>query len=253
MTAHPSSGPVPAPADGDDLTGFRPASARALLRARRWLMGLALLLLLVPVGAGLADRDGSGGPEELAARGVDQAEVRAQAIMLVLSAACGENARCGSGFVLEVDDEVVVVTNRHVVEGACSTTVQPLGASTEVAVGEVRVASDLDVAVLVLDEAADRSPLVVSGDVMLGQPIRVVGFPGARAAVLPGYVQRIEPTRLVLAIRADQGASGSPVIDAAGEVVGQLYARLDEECCVAMPIADVLDAARDATSVATCP
>ena len=252
MTVHSRSGPVPASEDGDDLRGFRPSSARALLRARRWLVGLTLVLLLVPVGAWFVDRDG-GGPEAQAAGGVDQEEVRTQAVMLVLSAACGENARCGSGFALEVDDEVVVVTNRHVVEGACSTTARPLDGSTEVAVSEVRVASDLDVAVLVLDEAVDRSPLVVGGEVMLGQPIRVVGFPGARAAVLPGHVQRIEPARLVLAIQADQGASGSPVIDAAGEVVGQLYARLDEECCVAIPIADVLDAARGAESVVTCP
>jgi S1-C subfamily serine protease len=99
----------------------------------------------------------------------------------------------------------------------------------------------------------DRSPLVIGSDVLLGQPIRVVGFPGARPTVLSGYVQRIEPARLVLAIEADHGASGSPVVDAAGEVVGQLYARLDDECCVAMPIADVLVAARGAELVATCP
>ncbi|TVP72996.1 MAG: serine protease [Nitriliruptor sp.] len=252
MTSPSAPGPVSSPRAQDDLAGFRSSSARVLVRSRRWLVALAVLLLLVPVGAWFADREGIGGQGEPSVRGVERQELWAQAVLLVLSASCGEDPRCGTGFVLEIDDEAVVVTNRHVVEGRCSTTVQPLDGSAEVAVTEVRLATDLDVGVLVLDEVVDRSPLVIGADVLLGQAIRVVGFPGAQPAVLPGYVQRIEPAGLVLAIEADHGASGSPVVDAAGEVVGQLYARRDEECCVALPIADVVEAARGAAPVAAC-
>jgi len=64
--------------------------------------------------------------------------------------------------------------------------------------------------------------------------------------------RQLEPTRPVLAIGADHGVSGSPVIDVHGEVVGQLYARLEEGCCVTMPIVDVVAAARTAEAVAVC-
>jgi len=252
MTSPSGPGPVSSARAQGDLAGFRSASVRVLVRSRRWLVALTGLLLLVPVGAWLADGGGFRGQGERAQQGVEQQELWSQSVLLVLSASCGEDLRCGSGFVLQIDDDAVVVTNRHVVEGRCSTTVQPLGGGAEVAVGEVRLAADLDVGVLVLDEVVDRSPLVIGADVLLGQPIRVVGFPDAEPAVLPGYVQRIEPARLVLAIQADHGASGSPVVDAAGEVVGQLYARRDEECCVALPIADVVEAARGAVPVVTC-
>ena len=90
--------------------------------------------------------------------------------------------------------------------------------------------------------------VLVAGLVLVPVGARVVGDDG------PGYVQRIEPARLVLAVEADHGASGSPVVDAGGAVVGQLYARLEaEECCVALPIADVVAAARDAAPAAVCP
>jgi S1-C subfamily serine protease len=256
MTSLPPSDPVHPREPEDDLADFRPMTARLLARRRGGLLLLVATLLLVPVGAWLVDQGGTGraGEEEVVpAVGLGQDELRSQAVMLVLSAACGENSRCGSGFALEIDGEAVVVTNRHVVEGACSTTVRPFGGGDELAVREVRLASDADVAVLVVDEEENRAPLVVGTDLLLGQEVRVIGFPGAEPTVLSGYVRRIEPARLVLAMGADHGASGSPVVDATGAVVGQLYARLEEECCVAMPIADVVAAAREAEPVTVCP
>lgn len=257
MTALPPSDPGPRDEPESDLVGFRSSTARFLASVRGWLLVLVVGLLLVPVGAWVVEQGGPGdaaGEEDVLAAEFGQEELRSQAVMLVLSASCDEHSRCGSGFALEIDGEVVVVTNRHVVEGACSTTLQPLGGGPDLAVREVRVAPEADVAVLVVDEEELRAPLVIGTDVLAGQAVRVVGFPGAEPTVLSGHVQRIEPARLVLAVEADHGASGSPVVDAAGAVVGQLYARLEaEECCVALPIADVVAAARDATPVAVCP
>lgn len=256
MTSLPPSGPGPRGGSEEDLTAFRSSIARLLIRWRGGMLVLAAVLLLVPVAAWVVERDATRGPdgeEDVLAAGLGQEELRSQAVLLVLSDSCGEHSRCGSGFALEIAGEAVVVTNRHVVEGACSTSVRSLGGGDEVAVREIRLATEADVAVLILAETELRPPLVIGTEVLLGQPVRVVGFPGAEPTVLSGYVQRIEPARLVLAIEADQGASGSPVIDAGGAVVGQLYARLEEECCVAMPIADVVAAARDAEAVTVCP
>lgn len=261
MTSSPETGPGP----GDELegppSGVRSPLSRGLAAARGWLVVLVVALLVVPFGARVLDQvpgDGDPAAEEALGVRLDQAErdeLLAQAVMLVVSATCGDNARCGSGFALDIAGEVVVVTNRHVVEGACSTTLQPLGGGPEVAVREARLAREADVAVLVLDEVVGRVPLTgASAEVLVGQAIEVVGFPGAEPTVLSGSVERIEPGRLVLAMEADHGASGSPVFDASGAVVGQLYARLqDEQCCVAMPIADVVAAAREAEPVAVCP
>ncbi len=256
MSTFPPDGPEPQHAGEDDLPAFRSSIARALSRARGWLLVLVAGLLLVPIGAWVVEQRGLGGlagEAQVLATGLGPEERRSQAVMLVLSASCGEESRCGSGFALEIDGETVVVTNRHVVEGGCSTTVRPLGGGAEAAVRQIRLATEADVAVLVLQEDEDRATLAIGSDLMAGQAIRVVGFPGAEPAVMSGYVRRIEPARLVLAIEADHGASGSPVFDADGAVVGQLYARREEDCCVATPIEDVIAAARTAEPVVACP
>ena len=256
MSTFPPDGPEPQHAGEDALLAFRPSIARALGRARGWLLVLVAGLLLVPIGAWVVEQPGLGGlagEAQVLATGLGPEERRSQAVMLVLSQSCGEQSRCGSGFALEIDGEPVVVTNRHVVEGGCSTTVRPLGGGAEAAVRQIRLAPEADVAVLVLEEDEDRATLAIGSDLMAGQAVRVVGFPGAEPTVMSGYVRRIEPARLVLAIEADHGASGSPVIDADGAVVGQLYARLEEDCCVAMPIEDVIAATRTAEPVVACP
>jgi len=260
-----TSSPTSCPEDRDEgeagLAGFRSSTVRGVSGAGGWLLALLTALLLLPVGAWVVPTVDTG--DDPAATGADaqslptsgeRAELREQAIMLVVSTTCPQGARCGSGFALEVGGDVVVVTNRHVVEGACTTTLRPLGGGEEVAVREVRLAAEADVAVLVLDEAVQPVPLASGSEIMLGEDVEVVGFPWGEPTVLSGYARRIEPGRLVLAMEADHGASGSPVLDASGAVIGQLFARLeDEECCVAMPIDDVVAAALAAEPVVVCP
>jgi hypothetical protein len=242
-------------AGGEDLAAFQTSVVRGLVRARPLVAALLLLLVLGPVGWWSLARDEPEPADGVA--GPLAAEVAvSDGVMLIRSAACGENTRCGTAFAAELDGEVVLLTNRHVVEDSCSTTAEPWSGGEDFPVREVRLATDADVAVLILaQQDALPMPLTVVTEhaVLLGEPIQVVGFPGALPAVLDGHVQRLEPERLVLAIDAGQGSSGSPVIDAGGAVVGQLYARSSDECCVATPIARVLAAAREAVPVAVCP
>ncbi|MFW5933810.1 MAG: S1 family peptidase [Actinomycetota bacterium] len=224
-----------------------PVGARPLLAA------VLVLIALVLVAGCLADREAG-----VAVTGPPTAEAAlSDGVMLIKSTACGENTRCGTAFTAEIDGRLVLLTNRHVVEAGCSTTAQPWSGGADLPVREVWLARDADVAVLLLDEGDLPPPLPVDVGVQLtpGQPIRVVGFPEAEPTVLAGHVQRIEQQQLVLAIDAGQGASGSPVIDADGRVVGQLYARArdDEECCIATPIAQAVAAAEDAEPAVVCP
>jgi len=249
-------GPRPVP---EELAGFEPAVLRGLVRIRPLLVLLLVLVVLGPVGWWSLARDhpapagGRSGGDD--ARSVEVSVT--DGVMLIRSAACGERTRCGTAFAVEIDGEVVLLTNRHVVEDACSTTAVPWSRGEGFAVRQVRLASDADVAVLIVAQEQEQAlaiPLRPATDdaVLLGQAIRVVGFPGARPAILDGHVQRLEPGRLVLAIDVGQGASGSPVIDTDGAVIGQLYTRSADDCCLATPIAQVLSAAREAVPAAVC-
>lgn len=257
MSAPPDPVSTFAPSQGgdEDPTTFRATLARVLARARPLLGAVLVLVALVPVAGSLAEREhlASGG-EAITELATAEAALT-DGVMLIKSAACGENTRCGTAFAAEIDGERVLLTNRHVVEEGCTTTAQRWAGGTDLPVREVRLATAADVAVLVLDDGATPTPLPVNAGTQLqpGQPIRVVGFPAAAPTVLAGHVERIEEQRLLLAIDAGQGASGSPVVDANGMVVGQLYARSPDECCIATPIARAVAAARDAEPVAVCP
>lgn len=183
--------------------------------------------MLTPLGWWLVERDRSAPGDGAVTDPVATESTVTEGVMLIRSAACGENTRCGTAFAAEVDGETVLLTNRHVVEDACSTTAEPWSKGGGLPVREVRLATDADVAVLIVDEEGFPTPLPVAdtAPVMLGEPIRVVGFPAALPVILDGHVQRMEEERLFHAIDIDQGASGSPVIDAAGAVIGQLCTR----------------------------
>lgn len=214
-----------------------------------------VLVALVPAGGCLAERGHQPSSTDAVSAAPTAEAALTDGVMLIKSAACEESTRCGTAFTAEIDGQLVLLTNRHVVEQGCSTSAQPWSGGADLPVREVWLARDADVAVLLLDDGDLPPPLPVDVGVQLtpGQPIRVVGFPEAEPTVLAGHVERIERQRLVLAIDAEQGASGSPVVDADGRVVGQLYARSPDECCIATPIARAVAAARDAEPAVVCP
>jgi len=246
--ASPSGGGV---AEEDDLAGYQTSMARFFSRTRVWLGAIVVVAMLIPVGGWVIDRylflvAGESVEDALG----DEAELTA-AVRLVRSVDCRGSARSGSAFALEVDGRARLVTNRHVVEDARSTLVQPLEGGPGVQVREVLVATSADVAVLVIDDGLPPA-LPVATDVRLGQPIRTIGFPGARPAFRAGRVDRLEPGRMLIALEVGAGASGSPVLDEDGAVVGQVFARTEGDRGVATPFEDLVAAVRDAAPAPPC-
>lgn len=241
-----------APEDPDDLAGFQTTMSRVFGRLRYVLGTLVVLAMLIPAGGWVLDRLAvrSAGDDVQDALGDDAAIT--DSLLLVRSVDCAGRSRSGSAFSLDLDGVNTVVTNRHVVDAARSTVVQPLDAGPGTQVREVLLSESADVAVLVVDDE-DVPPTLSRGPTAsLGQPILTVGFPGARPALREGRVDRVEPGRLLLALEVGAGASGSPVLDEEGRVVGQVFARTQDGRGVATPIAVVAAAVGDATSAPGC-
>jgi S1-C subfamily serine protease len=177
----------------------------------------------------------------------------ADALLLVRSSDCVGRTTTGSAFAVEIDGVPVVVTNRHVVEDARTIAVRPLEGGAALGVVSHRLAADADVAVLELaDPAAIPPSLEIGAPVARGDEVRVIGFPSGRPTITAGPVEDAAPSRLVLDLAVDPGASGSPVLDETGRVVGQVHARTPDGRGIATPSTTLLEAASGATPAPPC-
>jgi S1-C subfamily serine protease len=239
--------------DPDDLEGVETTMSRLLARSKGWLALVLALALVLPFGGWLVDEFafGSAGTEVEEQLGAD-AEL-ADALLLVRSSDCAGRTTTGSAFAIELDGAPVVVTNRHVVEGARSIAVRPLDGGAALGVAAHRLAAEWDVAVLELSDPGSVPPaLAVGATAAPGDEVRVVGFPSGRPSISSGPVAEAAPGRLVLDLTIDPGASGSPVLDDAGRVVGQVHARTADGRGIATPLAALADAARTAEPAEPC-
>jgi S1-C subfamily serine protease len=254
----PGLGPPPTGASDDDLTGVRTPLARFLATSKRWLALAVALALLLPTTAWLLGelefrRSGSAVVETLegALRGEDVADT----ILLVRTTGCTPTrSGSGSAFVLDVGDGPVVVTNRHVVDGARRVGVRNLDGTSTLQVARVLVSDGADVAVLevtdpsVLPPALRLAPAVAA----VGQDVRLIGFPAAQPFTTEGTVVEADPSGLLLELEVVPGASGSPVVDDEGLVVGQVYAVTADGLGVATPAEGLRRAIEDARPAAPC-
>lgn len=146
-----------------------------------------------------------------------------------------DQVQVGSGWVLSRGR---VVTNAHVVAGASRVRVDVGGTGPELDARVVLFDPDRDIAVLAVDRLrAPRLPL--ADDLARGDSAVLAGFPGddglwvgaarvrqvleARGADIygePGAVRQIYSLRATVR----QGASGGPMLDPDGEVVGMVFA-----------------------------
>jgi S1-C subfamily serine protease len=238
----------------DDLDGVETSMSRMLSRAKGWLALLVAAALVLPFGGWLVDEFafGSAGTEVEEQLGAD-ADL-ADALLLVRSSDCVGRTTTGSAFAIDLDGVPVVVTNRHVVEGARTIGLRPLDGGPALRVASHRLATDRDVAVLELADPAEVPPsLLVGATAAPGDRVRVVGFPGGRPRIASGPVAEAAPSRMLLDLAIDPGASGSPVLDESGQVVGQVYARTSDGRGVATPLAALVTAVADAVPAAPCP
>lgn len=177
----------------------------------------------------------------------------AQAVFLVNAVGCaGQRSGTGSAFAVRLDDDLVLLTNRHVVEGAQRVGVRGLGGETDLMIAEVRLAGSEDVAVLVPEDPGDVPALRISDEPPSeGASVRLVGFPAAMPFTTEGTVAEVMGGRVLLEIETDPGASGSPVVDADGAVVAQIRARTGDGRGVATSAPTVLQAAQEAVPVSS--
>jgi S1-C subfamily serine protease len=227
-TTERPTGPAWGPAaHGDDLDGYETSMARFARRFKGWLAAIVAVALIVPAGGWLVDEllfQRSAGQVE-----ADVASGVVDAVLLVRAVSCDGQVSTGSAFVVELDGQPRMVTNRHVVAGARTVSVRGLEGGPSRRVASHALATGADVAVLeATDPASLPAPLVLGPPAEVGQDVRLVGFPAALPFTTAGTVEDVAPRRLMLDLRTDPGASGSPVVDSEDRVVGQIFARTDD-------------------------
>jgi S1-C subfamily serine protease len=256
----------------DDVPGRAPGEVgepdelEELARRRRRRLVPVFRLLAVVVAAAMLLPAGFWLVEEIDFRRASDAVVEtlegtrsggevADTVLLVRSVGCVPGtSSSGSAFVVATDDGARLVTNRHVVDEARQVGLRTLDGSSSLRVVDVRVSDEADVAVLEVEEpAALPPPLAVRTDVPEpGTVVRLVGFPAARPLTTSGTVASSTSGRLLLDLRVDPGASGSPVVDDDGRVVGQVFAVTATGQGLATPAPLVIDAAGDTRPARGC-
>ncbi len=169
--------------------------------------------------------------------------VAERAAVRVRNVTC-EGLGSGSGFAL---DEHLLVTNRHVVQGASVLQVSTYdGRDIDVTTSEVATIADLAVV-----RTADTLPAVATvaaGDPVEGDEVATVGYPGGgplrtSTGVVRGYTDDPLGENLVRVFYTDApvepGSSGSAVVDPDGAIVGVVYAKSDDGLSFAVPVSVV--------------
>lgn len=191
-----------------------------------------------------------------AAQGVDyNAIMRAnQSAIAVIYVRFADTMQMDQGTAFSVSTSGLMITNRHVVmndagERPRDIAIQFSGSAEVLPARLVRVAPDADIAVIQL-ESGGPFPAVAgladgAGDVAEGAPVALVGFPGGggepgavpRAKLVTGSVSRVLPdSMLELDAYSGQGASGSPIFDRNGRVIGVEFGGIGGRIIRGLPI-----------------
>lgn len=237
----------------DALEGFQSPLSRFVSRAKGWMAALVALAMIVSAGGWALNEYAFGAAGDAVEQELGDDAALTEAMLLVRTTDCSGRSSSGSAFGLDLDGQAVVVTNRHVVDGARTIGVRPLAGGPALPVEAHRLADSADVAVLELADPDDLPPLLRAGaDPSVGDEVRIVGFPAARPSTSAGPVDDVSGGRLLLDLVVDPGASGSPVLDDAGLVVGQVFAQADDGRGVATSLTALVQAARTATPAPAC-
>lgn len=144
------------------------------------------------------------------------------------------HGRLGSGFA--VGDGTLVVTNRHVaVNPGAVLLVRTLDGKVIRDVRVLRLSSEDDLAVIKLPEAVPPLELF-AGKVVVGQEAAVLGNPnGLRGTLSTGVISGLRAFKprgmelLQITVPLAHGASGSPLVDREGRVLGVVCSGFDDE------------------------
>jgi len=157
-------------------------------------------------------------------------KARPSVLLLDVLDADGKEIGTGTGFIISPDGRVV--TNHHVIARAASMVAKGENGAFYKVAGVLADDADDDVAIIKLD-ANDLSalPLGDSTNAEAGQPIAVIGSPlGLEGTLSEGIISayREADGKRILQISApiSPGSSGSPVMDANGDVIAVACATL---------------------------
>ena len=154
-----------------------------------------------------------------------------------------------TGTAFSVNSNGQMLTNRHVVmkdgERAAEIAIRFSGSRDVHPARLVRVSPDADIALVQLESAGPFPAVsgIATGPVAEGAPIVLLGYPGGgtRATLVTGSVARVVPDSLIeLDAFSGVGASGSPIFDRDGKVIGIEFGGLagsDGRSILGLPIA----------------
>jgi len=166
------------------------------------------------------------------------------AIGMVVSEFPDGHRIAGTGFALRTrGDTGWIVTSRHLVSDSLGRHASRLGvifngSNQNFRAEVVRTADSADVALLAV-RVRGGVPVVrgLGGTPRAGEPVAILGFPygfdfpmggdwrkfGISVATFAGSVRRAGPDRIEVDAYGASGSSGSPIFNAAGEVIGVVY------------------------------
>ena len=233
--------------DLDELAGQRRSRGRWILAA------ILVVVMLIPLSGVFVDEFDFGRSADEVRQQVGTGDPLLDAVLLVRTVACDGQVTTGSAFALDLDGEVVLLTNRHVVERANSIGLRTLDGGPAIRVNDHRVSLRQDVAVLsAREEDLAVTPLSAADRAAVGQSIRIVGFPGGRPSATDGTISDLSGGRVLLDVAVQQGSSGSPVVDGDGDVVAIVTARTNDGRGLGLGIREVEQAARGAVPPRPC-
>jgi len=162
------------------------------------------------------------------------------------------NVRCnglgtGTGFAI---DPFTIITNRHVLEGAATLELSTFdGRDIPVQLSDVIMSDDADIAIIRVNDTLSAYVTSRRGQLYQNEPVSVIGFPeGGQMTITEGHILGLThdtaSQNMGSVILTDAqvlpGSSGSPLLDADGNLIGVVYARTEEFQGLAVPI-EMLD------------
>ena len=139
----------------------------------------------------------------------------------------------GTGFV--INENGLVVTNKHVVDGSAQVSVRMTDGS-EYPGSVTKRHPTLDLAYVSIDSSRTFTPIAVgdSDEVRVGAEVIVIGFPlssalGSEPTVSVGIVSAKRDDRLQTDASINPGNSGGPLLDMFGQVIGVVVSRIVQD------------------------
>ena len=186
---------------------------------------------LLVVGTPVPRSDVETAFEEPLSSGLSVADVVENALPSVVHIIAGSET--GTGFIINEDG--LVVTNKHVVEGNSQITVR-LVDGTEYRANVTQRHPDLDLAYIKIDANLSFTPIAFgdSDQLRVGDDVLAIGFPlgrslGLEPTVSVGIISAKRENRLQTDASLNPGNSGGPLLNMFGQVAGVVVSRVETD------------------------